>query len=376
MPLTSGDHLGPYEILAAIGAGGMGEVYQAHDPRLHRDVAIKVAAAQFSERSAREARLIAALNHPHICQIYDVGPNYLVMELIEGPTLSERLRQGPLPVAEAFDIARQVGEALEAAHEKGIVHRDLKPGNIKIRPDGTVKVLDFGLAKATEETSSPGSADPSPTITLEQATRTGTVLGTAAYMAPEQARGKPVDKRADIWAFGVVLYEMLSGRRLFSGETISDTLAAVLTREPEWTHVPPRAEPLLRRCLQRDPKQRLRDIGDARFLLEETPAPVAPITAARARPWKIAAAALALIAAIAMVAAWRLTSHTAPPVLRLSVDLGDDAAIRPHRGSPIALSPDGSQLVFTIGMPLDKQRLAIRRLDQTKAVPLANTDGV
>jgi serine/threonine-protein kinase len=352
----------------------MGEVWRAHDPRLHRDVAIKIAAAEFSERSAREARLAAALNHLNICHIYDVGPNYLVMELIEGPTLAERLRQGPIPQAEAFDIARQVAEALEAAHEKGIVHRDLKPGNIKLRPDGTVKVLDFGLAKSAEEVSRSGSDEDSPTITLEQATRTGTVLGTAAYMAPEQARGKHVDKRADIWAYGVVLYEMLSGRRLFSGETISDTLAAVLTREPDWTQIPRRAEPLLRRCLQRDPRQRLRDIGEARFLLEAFPA--APAAAARSTlPWKIAAA-LALVAIVAAVLLWRLTHRAPPAVLRLSVDLGEDAAISPYRGASMALSPDGSELVFTVGMPLDKQHLALRRLDQPKAVPLANTDGV
>ena len=193
MPISVGDRLGPYEILAAIGSGGMGEVYRANDPRLHREVAIKVAAAQFSERSVREARLAAALNHPNICHIYDVGPNYLVMELVEGPTLAERLKQGPMPLDEALGIARQIGEALEAAHEKGIVHRDLKPANIKIRPDGAVKVLDFGLAKSTDESVPAGNPENSPTLTVEQATRAGAIMGTAGYMAPEQARGKSVD---------------------------------------------------------------------------------------------------------------------------------------------------------------------------------------
>jgi eukaryotic-like serine/threonine-protein kinase len=195
----------------------MGEVYRASDSRLHREVAIKVAAAQFSERFEREAHAIAALNHPNICHVYDVGPNYLVMELVEGPTLAERLKQGAMPLDEALLIARQIGEALEAAHERRVVHRDLKPGNIKIRPDGTVKVLDFGLAKMAEEEALAGNPENSPTLTLEQATRVGTVMGTAAYIAPEQARGQAVDKRADIWAFGVVLYEMLTGQRLFGG---------------------------------------------------------------------------------------------------------------------------------------------------------------
>ena len=260
---------------------------------LHRDVA-QNAVAQFSERSAREARLVAALNHPNICHVYDVGPNYLVMELVDGPTLAERLRQGPIPVDEALAIAKQIGDALEAAHEKGIVHRDLKPGNIKIRTDGTVKVLDFGLAKATEDAYQAGNPEDSPTMTLQPATRAGAIMGTAAYMSPEQARGKAVDKRADIWAFGVVLYEMLTGRRLFTGESVSDILAAVLTREPEWNRVPPRTLRLLRRCLERDPKLRLKDIGDARFLLDDgLPEPARE--SSRALPWKLAVAALALL---------------------------------------------------------------------------------
>jgi serine/threonine protein kinase len=375
MTISAGARLGPYEILAAIGAGGMGEVYRANDPRLHRDVAIKIGAAQFSERSAREARLVAALNHPNICHVYDVGPNYLVMELVEGPTLAERLKQGPVPLEEALGIARQIGEALEAAHEKGIVHRDLKPANIKIRPDGTVKVLDFGLAKGAEEAASAENPEISPTLTLEQATRAGSVLGTAAYMAPEQARGKPVDKRADIWAFGVVLYEMLTGQRLFKGETVSDTLAAVLTREPEWTRVPPGTERLLRRCLERDPKQRLRDIGDARFLLEDEPRKAVPAPGSNWR-WKISTAALlAIVSVIALVFLWVPARHAAPSVLRLSIDLGDNAALSPRRGAIMALSPDGSRLVYVIGQPIAKSQLAVRRLDQSKSMTLTGTDG-
>src|SRR6266478_5428264 len=241
MPLSVGDKLGPYEILAPIGAGGMGEVYRARDPRLNRDVAIKVSAAQFSERFEREAKAIAALNHPNICQIYDVGPNYLVMEYIEGES-----PRGPMALDEALRIARQIADAMEAAHEKGIVHRDLKPGNIKIKPDGSVKVLDFGLAKTSEAPAS--DPESSPTMTISP-TRAGMILGTAAYMSPEQARGKSVDKRADISAFGVVLYEMLTGEQLFHGETVSDILAVVLKEQPDFSSVPIQVQPLLRRCL-------------------------------------------------------------------------------------------------------------------------------
>src|SRR5262249_3890895 len=251
----------------------MGEVYKARDPRMGRDVAIKLSAEHFSDRFEREVRAVAALNHANICQIYDVGPNYLVMELIEGPTLSDRIKQGALPLDEALATARQIGEALEAAHEKGIIHRDLKPANIKVKADGTVKVLDFGLAKIAEQTPAPGNPEESPTMPMG-ATLAGQIMGTASYMAPEQARGKPVDKRADIWAFGVALHEMLTGRKLFEGETISDVLAGVLTREPEWQLAPAKVHRLLQRCLEKDPKRRLRDMGDAWSLLEGAPAAV------------------------------------------------------------------------------------------------------
>jgi len=257
MELKPSDKLGPYEIVSAIGKGGMGEVWRSRDPQLGRDVAIKVSAQQFTDRFEREARAIAALNHANVCTLYHIGPNYLVMEYIEGPTLAERIKEGPIPLEEALGYAKQIADALEAAHEKSIVHRDLKPANVKIRTDGSVKVLDFGLAKAggAQEV----TAD-SPTMT--PGTQIGMILGTAGYMSPEQARGKEVDKRADIWAFGVVLYEMITGKLLFEGETVSDSLAAVLKEEPDLNVAPEKVRRRLRACLEKDPKKRLRDIGD------------------------------------------------------------------------------------------------------------------
>src|SRR6266566_760978 len=269
MAASAPTRLGPYEIVSRLGKGGMGEVWRARDPRLNREVAIKISAEQFTDRFEREARAIAALNHSNICTLYDVGPNYLVMELIEGPTLAERIARGPVPLEEALGIAKQIADALEAAHEKGIVHRDLKPANIKIRADGSVKVLDFGLATGGEE----AEFTPDSTVMLSSP---GVILGTAGYMAPEQARGKIVDKRADIWAFGVVLYEMVTGKRLFEGETVSDTLAAVIKEEPDWERVPERVQWLLRACLEKDHRLRLRDIGDARRLLGTEPRTTAP----------------------------------------------------------------------------------------------------
>src|ERR1700735_2528418 len=255
-PLSAGIKLGAYEILAPIGAGGMGEVYRARDTRLKRDVALKVLPDSFAgnpERMARfrrEAEVLASLNHPNIAQIYGVEERALVMELVPGKSL-----KGPVPLQTALDYAKQIADALEAAHEKGIVHRDLKPANIMITPDGVVKVLDFGLAAvAVRQSSDLSNPVNSPTLTISP-TRAGMILGTAGYMSPEQARGKPVDKRADIWAFGVVLFEMLMGRPLFEGETISDTLAQVLTKEPDWAHVPAKVRRLLQACLQKDSKQ-------------------------------------------------------------------------------------------------------------------------
>ena len=289
MPLALGHTLAHYRITAAIGAGGMGEVYRATDTKLGRDVAIKVLPAELAQdperlaRFEREAKLLASLNHPNIAHVYGFesatlpdgsAVHFLAMELVPGEDLAERLKRGAIPVDEAIAIAKQIAEALEEAHEKGIVHRDLKPANVKVTPDGKVKVLDFGLAKAWE---GPGAASSdlsqSPTL-AHTGTEAGLILGTAAYMSPEQARGKAVDKRADIWAFGVVLYEMLTGKRLFAGETVSDVLAGVLKTEIDLGALPdatPRGiRQLLRRCLERDPRSRLRDIGDARIALEES----------------------------------------------------------------------------------------------------------
>src|SRR4051812_38803911 len=296
MPLTPGDKLGPYEILAPIGAGGMGEVYRARDPRLNRDVAIKTSAAQFSERFEREAKAIAALNHPNICHLYDVGPNYIVMEYIEGEA-----PQGPMALEDALKIARQICDALEAAHEKGITHRDLKPANIKVKPDGTVKVLDFGLAKV-DAVSGVSQSENSPTLSMA-ATQMGMILGTAGYMSPEQARGKPVDQRADIWAFGVVLHELLSGRRLFQGEDVTETLASVVKETPDLSTVPPRVRRLLEACLQKDPKKRLQAIGDMRLLLDDADEVAQPpmVHSQSKLPWAIAAALMIAVAALSYI---------------------------------------------------------------------------
>ena len=283
MPVPIGSHLGPYEILSTLGAGGMGEVYRARDAKLGRDVAIKVLPASFArdaERMARferEAKVLASLNHPNIAIIHGLedsnGAHALVMELAEGPTLADRIAQGPIPIDEALRIARQIADPLEYAHERGIVHRDLKPANIKVSRDDAVKILDFGLAKAVEGDASSMDMANSPTLT-HMATQAGVLLGTAAYMSPEQAKAKPVDRRADIWAFGCVLYEMLTGKMAFTGETVADTLAAALIKESDWALLPAatpaRVRLLLQRCLQKDPKRRLRDIGEARITLEES----------------------------------------------------------------------------------------------------------
>ena len=284
--IVPGTRVGPYEVLELIGEGGMGEVYRATDTNLKRAVAIKVlpdtvvADADRLARFQREAEVLARLNHPNIAQIYGLekfeGGTALVMELVEGPTLADRIAEGPLSLDEALPIAKQIAEALEAAHEQGIIHRDLKPANIKVRADGTVKVLDFGLAKAIDPAIGAAFGDRrianSPTITSPAMTQAGMILGTAAYMSPEQARGKIVDKRADIWAFGAVLYEMLTGRRAFAGDDVSDVLASVLAREPDWTRLPAGLSPqfvvYLKRCLEKDPKRRVRDIGDVSLALD------------------------------------------------------------------------------------------------------------
>src|SRR5262245_54348644 len=282
MALAVGARLGPYEILSAIGAGGMGEVYRARDTKLKREAALKVLPDEFTldparvARFRREAEVLASLNHPNIAGIYGLeesdGTQALALELVEGPTLADRVTDGPIPLDEALTIARQIAEALEAAHGQGLLHRDLKPANIKLRPDGTVKVLDFGLAKALEPRSDVRpNATASPTITTPAMTGMGVILGTAAYMSPEQAKGRPADKRSDVWAFGCVLFEMLTGTRAFGGEDVSDTLAAVLRSEPDWTALPadvPRSvRALVRHCIEKNRTARIADMAVARFVL-------------------------------------------------------------------------------------------------------------
>jgi hypothetical protein len=384
MTLPAGTRLGSYEIVSPLGAGGMGEVYRARDSKLRRDVAIKIlpeAVADDPERLARfqrEAQVLASLNHPHIAAIYGLEKSgnveALVLELVEGETLGERIAAGPLPIEEALAIARQIADALEAAHEKGIVHRDLKPANVKITPQGKVKVLDFGLAKAlTGDPSSPDITH-SPTLTAA-ATQAGVVIGTAAYMSPEQARGKAVDKRADIWAFGAVLYEMLCGHKAFEGETVSDTLAAVLRADIDWAALP-RETPssvrrVLRRCLDREPKTRFRDIADARIEMDETAqepstaVAVAPAPSSRARLWPLAAAALLVLAALGR---WRaLTPASAPPVAtRLSLVLASGDQL-PYDQEPIlALSRDGRQIAY-VAERAGTPALYLRALDAAEA---------
>jgi eukaryotic-like serine/threonine-protein kinase len=371
--LTTGQRLGPYEVAALIGSGGMGEVYEAHDTRLNRTVAIKVSREQFSERFEREARAIAALNHPNICTLYDVGSNYLVMELVEGPTLADRIAEGPIPVDESLHIARQIGTALDAAHEQGIVHRDLKPANIKIKTDGLVKVLDFGLAKVGGVPAAAKSED-SPTISMA-ATQAGVILGTAAYMSPEQARGKPVDKRADVWAFGVVLHEMLTGRRLFQGEDATDTLASVIKAEPTWDGIPANVQRLLGGCLEKDPRRRLRDIGDAWRLLD---APAVPAgLKGSSFGWIGMAAGLAAGVAVTAIASLALLHWTDKPAsletVRFQIYPPEKGAFS---GSDALLSPDGRRLAFRIQRGDGRMQLWVHSFNSLESKPLAGTEGV
>jgi serine/threonine-protein kinase len=368
--LQPGESLGPYRIVSFLAAGGMGAVYRAHDPRTGRDVAIKVAAQRFSDRFAREVRAVASLNHPNVCTLYDVGDDYLVMELVEGPTLADRIASRALPLEDAIPIARQIASALEAAHDRHIVHRDLKPGNVKLTPDGNVKVLDFGLAQVNDPPD--GTVSQSPTF-AGTATGTGMILGTAAYMSPEQARGRPVDKRADIWAFGVVLYEMLAGRPLFQADNISDTIAAVLTKEPDWTRVPAQAETLLRRCLQRDPARRLRDIGDALPLIEHPS--VAPRLSRAWAPW---VAAVALLIALSATS-WKLWQATRPiqrAAMQFEIELGSRVRLPPPSFNPsVVLSRDGRYIAFLASTGDGPTRIHVRRVDQATATELMGTEG-
>ena len=393
-----GRRIGEYEIVSRLGAGGMGEVYRARDRELGRDVAIKVLPPAFAadrERLARferEARVLASLNHPNIGTIYGLeriaDVPALVLELVEGPTLADRLAQPSaighqpsrgLAIAEALAIARQIADALEAAHEQGIVHRDLKPANIKITPAGTVKVLDFGLAKAGEGSGPDGSH--SPTLTIG-GTRQGALLGTAAYMSPEQARGLPVDKRTDIWAFGCVLFELLTGRMAFPGATVSDHIAAILERDPEWNALPastPSAiERLLRRCLEKDPKRRLHDIADARIEMDDGLIVAAPGPSRRRSDWLAWSAGAVALAAFSGGTAWKIADSrrvpSARPVTRFVIQPPGVGSLNgSYSGGSYAISPDGSQLAYEAGQGA-KQQLMLRRLDQFEATPVAGTE--
>jgi Tol biopolymer transport system component len=377
MPLQPGDKLGPYEILAPIGAGGMGEVYRARDPRLKRDVAIKVSAAQFSERFEREAKAVAALNHPNICQLYDVGAStsssaYLVMEFVEGHPL-----RGPLPLDEALRIAGQIAEALEAAHEKGIVHRDLKPANILLKPDGLVKVLDFGLAKfGPLAAASGGDPENSPTLTMA-ATQAGVILGTAGYMSPEQARGKTADARADIWAFGVVLYELLTGKRLFKGEDVTDTLASILKIQPDLSVAPYEVRRLLEACLQKDPKQRLQAIGDWNLLLDRQNSPAiggaGPGGAPRRSAWGWIAAGVLAAAAAALGFAHFRERPPEPRLITTAILPPGDTTFNFNSDNPLAISPDGKRMVFG-ARSNGASKLWMRSLDSPAARALDGTE--
>jgi serine/threonine protein kinase len=375
MVLKSGTKLGPYEVLAPLGAGGMGEVYRARDSKLNRNVALKILPAMFSDdaermaRFRREAQVLASLNHPNIGSIYGLEEwnnlRVFVLELVEGLTLADRITESAVPVEEALAISRQIAEAMAYAHEKGVTHRDLKPANIKITPEGNVKVLDFGLAKVLEGPKNLDS-DPwqSPTggnpTTLE-----GVILGTAAYMSPEQAKGKPVDKRADIWAFGVVLYELLTGRHLFHRETMSDTLAAVLKEEPDWNRIPTKVRPLLRHCLEKDPKRRLRDIGDMQLFLETASVPVQT-----RRPWLAWGAVAVFLVAFAALS---LIHFREGPLVSAPVQFQISPSGSLGHGAPFAISPDGRHLAYSATDTDGIVRLWIRDLDSLKVRVLSNS---
>ncbi len=375
MALTTGTRIGPYEVTSPLGEGGMGVVVRARDAKLQRDVALKLLPDHFADdpdrlsRFLREAQILASLNHPNIAQIYGLeesgNTRCIVMELVEGQTLAERIMRGRMPVDEAHQIAGRIAEALDAAHEKGIVHRDLKPANVKITPDGSVKVLDFGLAKTFSDT----AIDLSNSPTVAGHSEEHAIVGTASYMSPEQARGKAVDKRTDIWAFGVVLYEMLTGTRPFRGDTASDILASVLKEEPEWDSVPSGVQQFLKACLQKDQRLRLRDIGDVRLLLERVP------NAGRPRrslmPFAIV---VAILAAGVLGLLWRSRpiQQTDQPLIRLSADLGPQAVADDML--TIALSPDGSRIAFLSRGTDGRRSLATRRLDESKITALPGTE--
>ena len=392
MSLHPGTRLGPYEVLSSLGAGGMGVVYRARDSRLGRDVAIKALPDPFArdperlQRFEREAKVLASLSHPHIAAIYGLeeveGHRYLVLEYVEGPTLAERLKKGPLPLTEALEICRDIAAGLEAAHESGVIHRDLKPGNVMLTPSGGVKVLDFGLAKGGTGSNSESNLMDSPTLTTPP-TGAGVILGTAAYMSPEQARGKAVDRRTDIWSFGCVLYECLAGKQIFEGETVSDLIAKILEREPEWqalpASVPPRVAALLRRCLTKDAKQRLRDIGDARLELTEAlsgaPEPAAAGVPAGRRAGMLATAgAVVVVAAATFAITFSMMRPSAPRAMRVSVQAPDGMQVS-EEVPDITISPDGSMLLFAGQDTAGVSHLWVRPLASAGSRMLPGTEG-
>ena len=393
MALTVGDRLGRYDVTALLGEGGMGQVWQATDTQLGRDVALKILPDAFAAdpdrlaRFQREAQVLASLNHPGIAAIYGIeeaeGRRALVLELVEGPTLADRIAQGPIPVDEALPIAKQIADALEAAHEQGIIHRDLKPANVKVKDDGTVKVLDFGLAKALDRTPASDPSQP-PTLTVA-ATQIGVIMGTAAYMSPEQARGKAIDRRADIWSFGVVLYEMLTGTRAFGGDDVSVTLARVLERDPNVetlpAALPPALHVFLRRCLEKDPRQRVQAIGDMRLAMEgafETSGRAAATVDERVqrsgvRPGLVGLVGLALAVA-AGVGGWVLKPQRPQPVSRLVVSASPSRPVVPTLNSrDVAISPDGTHVIYQTAA--GDGQFDVRALDQMESVPLRGPEG-
>jgi Tol biopolymer transport system component len=386
--LTAGERLGPYEITQFLGEGGMGQVYRARDTNLGRDVAIKILPLAFTTdpdrvaRFEREARVLAALNHPHIATIHGIegtdGLRGIVLELVDGETLAHRVRRGPIPIKEALTIAGQLADALDAAHQRGIVHRDLKPTNVKISSGGLVKVLDFGLAKIDDGRERDHLSD-SHIVTMG-GTKDSAILGTAAYMSPEQTRGQAVDKRTDIWAFGCVLYEMLTGTSAFGRPTLSDTIAAILEGAPDWTALPAATPPSVRRrierCVEKDVKSRLRDIGDAHMDFDEhggSAAQLAASTSHRVIPWPLVAAALAISVGIALAGWWRAVQPVSHVMVRLPVDLGSEASYL-SAGPGAIISPDGTQVVYRLRDGAGPVKLLARRLDQDRPTPLAGTD--
>ena len=397
-----GKTISHYKVLEKIGQGGMGEVYRAEDTNLSREVAIKVLPEQFTQdlqrlaRFEREAKLLASLNHPNIAAIYGLeeadGVRFLALELVPGDTLQERVAKGPLPVEEALEVCRQIAEGVEAAHEKGVIHRDLKPANVKVTPEGKVKILDFGLAKAFEAEPPVTDMSQSPTLT-EEMTRAGVILGTAAYMSPEQAKGKPVDKRADIFAFGAVLYELLTGKRAFEGETITETIAAVLKSEPDWEalpeSIPVMIQVLLRQALRKEPANRLREIGDFLVLSEAPliePVPSGLSEKSRQVHWSLVVG-LAMLMFLSGAVFWSWLEPAVPtgesPTSRFVIDLGPDQGIPLELpdgisgiyGETLAISHDGQHVVYVPDDPdVAGTQLYLRSIDQLDVRPIPGTE--